>query len=61
MSAEPQPQGTPDHRDHRDPLRQRLLRGMLHTIRSYGLLSESDRVLVAVSGGKNSYTLLDLL
>mgnify|MGYP002145310424 CR=1 FL=1 len=34
---------------------------MLRTIKSYGLLAEGDRVMVAVSGGKDSYTLLDLL
>jgi tRNA 2-thiocytidine biosynthesis protein TtcA len=34
---------------------------MLTTITSYGLLQQGDRVLVAVSGGKDSYTLLDLL
>lgn len=44
-----------------DPARLRLLRAMLRTIKGYGLLAPGDRVLVAVSGGKDSYTLLDLL
>ena len=34
---------------------------MLRTIGAYGLVEEGDRILVAVSGGKDSYTLLDLL
>lgn len=34
---------------------------MTRTIAGYGLLAAGDRVLVAVSGGKDSYTLLDLL
>ena len=34
---------------------------MIRTIRRYTLLEEGDRVMVAVSGGKDSYTLLELL
>ena len=34
---------------------------MLKTIGSHQLIDEGDRILVAVSGGKDSYTLLDLL
>ena len=34
---------------------------MLRTIGAYGLVEEGDRILVAVSGGKDSYTMLDLL
>ena len=34
---------------------------MTRTIRRYTLLEEGDRVMVAVSGGKDSYTLLELL
>lgn len=43
------------------PVRKRLARQMTKTIASYGLLAEGDHVMVAVSGGKDSYTLLDLL
>jgi len=34
---------------------------MLRAVGEYGLIEEGDRILVAVSGGKDSYTLLDLL
>ncbi len=39
----------------------RIYRRLLRSIRDYDLLAEGDRVMVAVSGGKDSYTLLDLL
>jgi tRNA 2-thiocytidine biosynthesis protein TtcA len=39
----------------------RLARTMTRTLSSYSLLSEGDRIMVAVSGGKDSYTLLELL
>jgi tRNA 2-thiocytidine biosynthesis protein TtcA len=39
----------------------RLARQMTRTIADYGLLEAGDHVLVAISGGKDSYTLLDLL
>jgi len=42
-------------------LRRSLSKQMTKTIAGYGLLAEGDHVLVAVSGGKDSYTLLDLL
>jgi tRNA 2-thiocytidine biosynthesis protein TtcA len=34
---------------------------MAKTIHEHGLIREGDRILVAVSGGKDSYTLLELL
>ena len=43
------------------PLRRALSKQMTRTIAGFGLLAEGDHVLVAVSGGKDSYTLLDLL
>lgn len=40
---------------------QRLARSMTRTIAEHGLVTAGDHVMVAVSGGKDSYTLLDLL
>ena len=42
-------------------MRKRLLRRMGRTIEKFSLIGEGDRILVAISGGKDSYTLLDLL
>jgi tRNA 2-thiocytidine biosynthesis protein TtcA len=47
-----------------DPLRQltrRLLGQVGQASRDYALIEPGDHVLVAISGGKDSYTLLDLL
>lgn len=41
--------------------RKRLARAMTRTIATHGLVRAGDRVMVCVSGGKDSYTLLDLL
>ena len=43
------------------PGKMQLLRTMQRTIKSYGLIAKGDRIMVAVSGGKDSYTMLDLL
>jgi tRNA 2-thiocytidine biosynthesis protein TtcA len=48
----------------RDPLQQierNLYRRVRRTCEDYSLLERGDRVLVAVSGGKDSYTMLELL
>ncbi len=45
----------------RSPARRRLFRAMIKTIAEHELLREGDHVMVAVSGGKDSYTLLDLM
>jgi tRNA 2-thiocytidine biosynthesis protein TtcA len=44
-----------------NPVTRRLARAMTKAISTHGLLAEGDHVMVAVSGGKDSYTLLDLL
>lgn len=44
-----------------DSLGRRLLRTMLRSVERYDLIRHGDHLLVAVSGGKDSYTLLDLL
>jgi len=41
--------------------RKRLGRAMTKTISAYGLVNAGDHIMVCVSGGKDSYTLLDLL
>lgn len=47
--------------DERRWLAHQLLRKMQHTSKTYGLYEDGDRIMVAVSGGKDSYTMLYLL
>src|SRR5688572_32451357 len=42
-------------------LENRLYRGIRETCESYQLLAPGDRIMVAMSGGKDSYTLFHLL
>src|SRR5579871_4006327 len=45
-----------------DSLKQKkLMRTMLNTVVEYSLIEKDDHIMVAISGGKDSYTLLDLL
>ena len=57
------PEGWRAQREAKPPgrLRSDLARTAAKTIHEHALLREGDRVLVAVSGGKDSYTMLDLL
>jgi tRNA 2-thiocytidine biosynthesis protein TtcA len=42
-------------------VRRSLLRDMSHAIFDFGLIEEGDRILVALSGGKDSYGMISLL
>lgn len=48
-------------RYERNKLQKKLRRQVGHAIVDYGMIEAGDRVMVCVSGGKDSYTLLDVL
>jgi tRNA 2-thiocytidine biosynthesis protein TtcA len=57
----PEGYGAPRAPKAPERLRLDLARTMAKTIHAHALVREGDRILVAVSGGKDSYTLLELL
>jgi tRNA 2-thiocytidine biosynthesis protein TtcA len=65
--APPASEAVAPHRDPRkaefeaNKLRKRLRRQVGEAIGAYGLIAPHDRVMVCVSGGKDSYGLLDIL
>jgi tRNA 2-thiocytidine biosynthesis protein TtcA len=50
-----------DDRREQNKLAKRLRRQVGQAIMDYNMIREGDRVMVAVSGGKDSYTMLDML
>lgn len=49
------------HSANFNKLRKRLERNVAQAITDYGMIEVGDRVMVCLSGGKDSYTLLDIL
>lgn len=47
--------------EHKNERTRQLLRGMVKTIVEYDLIKPKDHILVAISGGKDSYTMADFL
>jgi tRNA 2-thiocytidine biosynthesis protein TtcA len=61
MNRDTQPPTPTDPPGDGDSLRHKLARTMLGTVTERRLIEQGDRILVAISGGKDSYTMLDLL
>ena len=66
LQIQPQPDGQPgggsdETRESPERRRARLSKTMLNTVTAWRLVEPGDRILVGLSGGKDSYTLFDLL
>src|SRR5262249_40496313 len=57
----PRPRHAPRCSRMHDVLRSKLARSMARAIADFRMISEGDRILCAVSGGKDSYAMHDLL
>lgn len=60
-TEEPSPHKLSKRSGDPSPTWRSLMRTMLQSVTRYQLIAPNDRIMVAISGGKDSYTMLDLL